>query len=175
MISLKRLENFLFSKEYNKNQIVKNNENESKYAIFINGLDFGIIKEDEIEEENEKKEDKKSNTYSSIDSEERELEDFSEEESEKSQRITLRKSVEFNKSLRIQSFSKLQHTISAKNLLQLDELPKLRRKKFYSYSKRLSKSSEHIGKLKNRISNINHFYNTRFIIIHCRKFERKSN
>ena len=159
MISLKRLENFLFSKEYNKNQIVKNNENESKYAIFINGLDFGIIKEDEIEEENEKKEDKKSNTYSSIDSEERELEDFSEEESEKSQRITLRKSVEFNKSLKIQSFSKLQHTISAKNLLQLDELPKLRRKKFYSYSKRLSKSSAHIGKLKNRISNINHFYN----------------
>ena len=67
MISLRRLEKFLFSKEYNKNQIIKNNENEneSKYAIFIDGLDFGIIKDDDnFEEENDKKEEKKSETNS---------------------------------------------------------------------------------------------------------------
>ena len=80
MISLKRLEKFLFSKEYNKNQIIKNNENESKYAIFINNLDFGIVKSGEDnEEEIEKKEEKKDKSNNSEeDSEDRELDDFDE-------------------------------------------------------------------------------------------------
>ena len=60
MISLKRLETFLFSKENNRNQIIKNSDNDTKYAIYIDGLDFGIIKDEVIEEENEKIEDKKS-------------------------------------------------------------------------------------------------------------------
>ena len=64
MISLKRLETFLFSKEYNKNQIKQNNDQNSeidtKYAIIIDGLDFGIIKEEIIEEEVEKTIDKKT-------------------------------------------------------------------------------------------------------------------
>ena len=78
MISLKRLEKFLFSKEYNKNQIIKNNENESKYAIFINNLDFGIVKSGEDnEEEIEKKEEKKDKSNNSEeDSEDREVMNF---------------------------------------------------------------------------------------------------
>ena len=162
MISLKRLEKFLFSKEYNKDQIIKNseNENESKYAIVIDGLDFGIIKDEEIEEDNEKKEDKKSNnTVSSDDSEERELDDLQDEESEKSQRIPVSRSTEFNKTGRFRSFSKLQHTLSAKNLAKLNDndMPKLRKKKFYSYSKRLSRSSANIGKFQNKVTS--RFYN----------------
>ena len=163
MISLKRLEKFLFSKEYDKNQILKNNENENeaKYAIFIDGLDFGIIKEEDIEEYNEKKDDKKSKTASSDDSEERELDDLQDDESEKSQKITYRNNSDFNKSSGLKSFSKLKYTFSAKNLFQLNDMPdmpKLRKKKIYSCSKRLSKSSANIGKLKNKVSNISHFY-----------------
>ena len=161
MISLKRLEKFLFSKEYNKDQIIKNNENESKYAIVIDGLDFGIIKDEDIEEDNEKKEDKKSDILSSDDSEDRELDDLPDEESEKSQRIPVSKSTEFNKTGKFRSFSKLQHTLSAKNLANLNDndMPKLRKKKFYSYSKRLSKSTANIGKLQNKIASVSRFYN----------------
>ena len=154
MISLKRLEKFLFSKEYNKEQIIKNseNENESKYAIVIDGLDFGIIKDNDIVEYNEKKEDKKSDTVSSDDSEE--LDDLQDEESEKSQRIPVSRSTEFNK-----TFSKLPHNLSAINLAKLNDndMPKLRKKKFYSYSKRLSKSSANIGKFQNKLTS--KFYN----------------
>ena len=115
MISLKRLEKFLFSKEYNKNQIIKNNENESKYAIFINNLDFGIIKyEEENELEIEKKEEKKAN-YSEDDSEDRELDDF-DEDSEKSQKIRIHRSDEFRSSDFIKASLKLKHTLSERDL-----------------------------------------------------------
>jgi xylan 1,4-beta-xylosidase len=79
MISLKRLEKFLFSKEYNKSPIIKNNDNDSKYAIFINGVDFGIIKDEEIEEIKEKKEEEKVKTNSQDDSEDTELDDFNDD------------------------------------------------------------------------------------------------
>ena len=161
MISLKRLEKFLFSKEYNKNQIIKNNENESKYAIFIDGLDFGIIKEDdeeEIEEYNAKKEEKATISHSDEDdSEDRELDDYLDDESEKSQKIKHNESTEFKKYITLKSNARLQHTLSAKNLAQLATIPKLRKKKFYSMSKRLSKSSANIAKFKNKIGSISHF------------------
>ena len=160
MISLKRLEKFLFSKEYNKNQIIKNNENDSKYAIYIDNLDFGIVKEEIIEEENEKKDEKNtiSSEYSE-DSEEKELDDMPDDESERSQKVKLYKNSEFYNSAKLKSFSKLQHTFSARNLAKLDDMPKLRKKKFYSMSKRLSKSTVNIGKFKNKLSSISHFDN----------------
>ena len=159
MISLKRLEKFLFSKEYNKNQIIKNNENDSKYAIFIDGLDFGTIKEnddEEIEDFNAKKEEKATISNSEEDdSEDRELDDL-EDDSEKSQKLKYNKSTEFKKYITL-SNARLQHTFSAKNLAQLATIPKLRKKKFYSISKRISKSSANIGIFKNKIGSISHF------------------
>ena len=94
------------------------------------------------------------------DSEERELDDILDDESEKSQKIKYNKSTEFKKYINLKSNSRLQHTLSATNLAQLTTIPKLRRKKFYSISKRLSKSSANIGKLQNKISRVSHFYYT---------------
>ena len=113
VISLKRLEQFLFSKEYNKDQIIKNNDNnDSKYAILIDNLDFGIIKDEVIENEKNKK-DKKAES-SIDDSDEREMDDISEDESEKSQKIKNRMKSNIKNSLSNPIFSRLQHTSSAK-------------------------------------------------------------
>ena len=163
IISLKRLEKFLFSKEYNKNQIIKNNENEnqSKYAIFIDGLDFGIIREDDnFEEENDKKEEKKSETNTSNNSEESELEDLSYEESERSQKVKYNENNKIKKIGKFHSFSQIQHNLSATNLAKLADIPKNRKKKLYRSSKRLSKSSAHIFKQVNKFSGMSHFYNS---------------
>ena len=46
LLSLKHLEAFLFSKEYNPSQLINTNNN-NEYAIFIDNLDFGIIKKEE--------------------------------------------------------------------------------------------------------------------------------
>ena len=156
VISLKRLEQFLFSKEYNKDQIIKNNDNnDSKYAILIDNLDFGIIKDEVIENEKNKKEKKAESSID--DSDEREMDDISEDESEKSQKIKNRMKSNIKNSLSNPIFSRLQHTSSAKNLAKLD-IPKLKKKKFYSLSKRLSKSSANVTQFKNKIVNINQFY-----------------
>ena len=164
MISLKRLEKFLFSKEYNKNQIIKNNENESKYAIFINNLDFGIVKSGEDnEEEIEKKEEKKDKSNNSEeDSEDRELDDF-DEDSEKSVKIRIHRSDEFRSSDFIKASAKIKHTLSERDLTKLIST-KQRKKKFYS-QKRLSKSSANIAQFKNRIHEVSHFnpYNENLI------------
>ena len=164
MISLKRLEKFLFSKEYNKNQIIKNNENESKYAIFINNLDFGIIKSGEDnEEEIEKKEEKKDKSNNSEeDSEDRELDDF-DEDSEKSVKIRIHRSDEFRSSDFIKASAKIKHTLSERDLTKLIST-KQRKKKFYS-QKRLSKSSANIVQFKKRIHEVSHFnpYNENLI------------
>ena len=164
MISLKRLEKFLFSKEYNKNQIIKNNENESKYAIFINNLDFGIVKSGEDnEEEIEKKEEKKDKSNNSEeDSEDRELDDF-DEDSEKSVKIRIHRSDEFRSSDFIKASAKIKHTLSERDLTKLIST-KQRKKKFYS-QKRLSKSSANIVQFKNRIHEVSHFnpYNENLI------------
>ena len=164
MISLKRLEKFLFSKEYNKNQIIKNNENESKYAIFINNLDFGIVKSGEDnEEEIEKKEEKKDKSNNSEeDSEDRELDDL-DEDSEKSVKIRIHRSDEFRSSDFIKASAKIKHTLSEVDLTKLIST-KQRKKKFYS-QKRLSKSSANIAQFKNRIHEVSHFnpYNENLI------------
>ena len=164
MISLKRLEKFLFSKEYNKNQIIKNNENESKYAIFINNLDFGIVKSGEDnEEEIEKKEEKKEKSNNSEeDSEDRELDDL-DEDSEKSVKIRIHRSDEFRSSDFIKASAKIKHTLSEVDLTKLIST-KQRKKKFYS-QKRLSKSSANIAQFKNRIHEVSHFnpYNENLI------------
>ena len=158
MISLKRLEKFLFSKEYNKNQILKNNENDSKYAILINNLDFGIVKYgEENEEEIEKIEDKKvKSNNSEDDSEDRELDDI-DEDSEKSQKIRIHRSDEFRSSDFIKATAKLKHTLSERDLTKLVSTKK-RKKKFYS-QRRLSKSSANITQFKNRITEVSSFYN----------------
>ena len=118
MISLKRLETFLFSKEHNKDQIIKNNDNDSKYAIYIDGLDFGIIKE------------LKSSTN---------LQNFSS--------LGLSSNKEFD-SYSNKSLPKVKNARS-------------RKKKFYSLSKRLTKSTLNlqINKMKN-INNISRFTET---------------
>ena len=165
IISLKRLEKFLFSKEYNKNQIIKNNENDSKYAIFIDNLDFGIVKEDDLEEENEEKDAKEveeKKTYSSAhteDSEERELEDIRDDESEKSHKVKFYKKSHFAYSAQIRQTTKIPHIHSAKDLNQLSEIPKLRKKKFYSMSKRLSKSTANFGLFRSEVSKFNKLNN----------------
>ena len=159
MISLKRLEKFLFSKEYNKTQIIKNNENDSKYVIFIDHLDFGIIKEDEIEEEIIKNEEKKSISYdNSDDSEMRELDYMQDDESEKSEKIKSSKSAQIQYADLFHSRAKLQHNLSAHNLLQLN-IPKLRKKKFYSMSRRQSKSSADIARFKSKMKEVSRFNN----------------
>ena len=159
MISLKRLEKFLFSKEYNKDQIIKNSDTESKYAIFIKGLDFGIIKDEEVEEIIEKKEEKKAKSINSEDdSEDRELDDY-DEDSEKSQKIRMHRSDEFRSSDFIKAHAKqsrLKHILSEKDLTKLSST-KQRKKKFYS-QKRLSKSSANIAIFKNKISEVSRFY-----------------
>ncbi len=76
LVSLHRLEGFLNGRDANTNQI--DNSDKSKYAVKINNLDFGIIKN--IIEEDEK--DKKSDSSSSAESEESEE---SEEEKEKNE------------------------------------------------------------------------------------------
>ena len=155
MISLKRLEKFLFSKEYNKSPIIKNNDNDSKYAIFINGVDFGIIKDEEIEEIKEKKEEEKVKTNSQDDSEDTELDDFN-DDSEKSQKLKYHKRDEYLSSDMIRTTARLQHTLSANNLLKLG-INKSRKKKFYSQSRRLSKSTANITKLTNKIASVSRF------------------
>ena len=130
MISLKRLETFLFSKEHNKDQIIKNNDNDSKYAIYIDGLDFGIIKEEVIEEEDKTEKNKKTDRRSSEEfSEDRELDD-------------------------IVIDSSIKEKDKEKNA-------RSRKKKFYSLSKRLTKSTLNlqINKMKN-INNISRFTET---------------
>ena len=76
LLSLKRIEIFLNKKEYNPKELVKNiNSNQNaKFAIEIDGLDFGIIKKreefekDETENEiNENKDDKKEIELKDID------------------------------------------------------------------------------------------------------------
>ena len=85
------------------------------------------------------------------------MDDISEDESEKSQKIKNRMKSNIKNSLSNPIFSRLQHTSSAKNLAKLD-IPKLKKKKFYSLSKRLSKSSANVTQFKNKIVNINQFY-----------------
>ena len=130
MISLKRLESFLFSKESNINQIIKNSENDTKYAIYINNLDFGIIKNDTNEEEGEKNEDKKSLK----ENEEKELEDSMTEHSEKKSKPLKNNSTVFQKLPPISS--KVLETYSDKGL-PIVERKFTRRKKFFGSTKRL--------------------------------------
>ena len=170
MISLKRLETFLFSKEHKKDQIIKNNDFDSKYAIYIDGLDFGIIKEDVIEEdENEKTEkNKKTDKKSSEEfSEDRELDDIvvdsSTVEKDKEKEKPLIKNSR-NSSTNLQHFSflglsssKELETYSNKSLPKAKK-GRSRKKKLYTLSKRLTKSTLnlHVNKSKN-INNISRF------------------
>ena len=152
MISLKRLETFLFSKEYNKNQINKNNDNDSKYSILIDGLDFGIIKEEIVEEEIEKSEDKKTLK----ENEEKELEDISIDDSEKGSR-NQQKSPKIDNKFEFKKLSnKFLETYSEKGLPKIDR-PRFRPKKFYSSSKRLIKTSLNVNKLRKTMVNISRF------------------
>ena len=129
MISLKRLEIFLFSKESNKNQIIKSSDNDSKYVIYIDGLDFGIIKEEVNEEEIEKTEDKKSLR----ENEEKEFEDSITEQSNKKTKIPKISSQTFQK---LPVNSKGLETFSDKGLPKV-ERTRFKRRKFFSSSKRL--------------------------------------
>ena len=81
LVSLHRLEGFLNGRDANINQIDKNSDR-SKYAVKINNLDFGIIKN--IIEDDEK--DKKSDTSSSNESEE--SDDEEEEKNEEDEEET---------------------------------------------------------------------------------------
>ena len=163
MISLKRLETFLFSKEYNKNQIIKNNDNDTKYAIYIDDLDFGIIKEEKIDEDEKTELNKKSKKFSksSEESEERELEDILIEDIDKVQPI--RKSSRRSTKKLMQSLSsyissqKNKKNFSDKSLPKLSS-PKSRKKKIYSISNKLSKSRSTANLIKlGNINNINRF------------------
>ena len=149
MISLKRLETFLFSKENNKNQIIKNSETDTKYAIYIDGLDFGIIKEETIEEENEKIEDKDKKSLK--ENEEKELEDSSFTE-------TSEKKIKNKHSGKLPTIkSKLLEYHSDKGLPKV-ERPRFRRRKFYSSTKKLLTSNLNFNNMKKKdVNNITRF------------------
>ena len=152
MISLKRLETFLFSKENNKNQIMKNSDNDSKYAILIEGLDFGIIKEEVIEEENEKIEEKKSLK----ENEEKEFEDSITEHSIK--RSSKKKTTHTFQKLPKMSIKTFPlETYSEKGLPKIERRI-FKRRKFFSSSKRLITSSANVKKYNSNEVNISSFH-----------------
>ena len=152
MISLKRLETFLFSKENNKNQIIANGENDSKYAIYMDCLDFGIIKEEVVEEENAKTEDKKSSLK---ENEEKELD---ENMSEVSENIHKERKISQD-DIKNLPMNKMQ-TYSDKALPKIERL-RFRQRKFYSSSIKVIKSSINFNKKKTHgMNNISRFKST---------------
>ena len=156
MISLKRLETFLFSKETNKNQIIRNSETDTKYAIYIDCLDFGI-KEEIIEEENVKIEEKKSSLR---ENEEKELDENMSEVSEKIHKERKNSQDDIQKFINSNSNTKTLQAYSDKALPKIERL-RFRQRKFYSSSKKLISKNISFNKRKSlAVNNIATFKST---------------
>jgi ABC-type multidrug transport system fused ATPase/permease subunit len=128
LLSLKRIEIFLNKKEYNPKELVKNiNSNQNaKFAIEIDGLDFGIIKKreefekDETENEiNENKDDKKEIELKDID-----LSKYEKEKDEKKIKL-LSKDTHINNKKEIKEENKNEIKLEVKESKNEENIPEI--------------------------------------------------
>ena len=154
---IKGKNNEIEQKDINKFNM-NNNKKETYKIKDFKEKKVGKIKMN-IKNINNKKDEKKSISYdNSDDSEMRELDYMQDDESEKSEKIKSSKSAQIQYADLFHSRAKLQHNLSAHNLLQLN-IPKLRKKKFYSMSRRQSKSSADIARFKSKMKEVSRFNN----------------